>query len=351
MSNTDRLDDLFTSVESTLQTTWALLSSHSPNLNHLPEQLHQHFNDLIDRISNQGTLPLPSFKDLTTTTTPAPPPPPPPPATSNALVKALQQHPWLSAALLSTVVGGTSYYFYPSHTLRLVTPLVTPLRPYTPLFLLPTSKRPLRITTEGGEVRKEAVLILGAEGVLAELALDFEQRGFVVICTVRDPKEVDQLEKRSRGWIKVLVLDPTEVCPLLSFSVVQAELTPLPSPSLYQSSSVTPFLRSLSTSLSLRFPLHTSGDPFSRPSHSLALTAVINGLSLSPSTAEDLCPVEGLEGTDVRKEVGERIATLVKVVQGVMPVMRSASSRPGAAEGVFLSLCEWSVYLSNSFSY
>ncbi|ORY61935.1 hypothetical protein BCR35DRAFT_355162 [Leucosporidium creatinivorum] len=324
--DTDRLDQLFTQVESTISSTWQLISCHSPNLHHLPQQLHQHFLELIDRVSNQGTLPLPSFNTITQTPAPPPPPPPPPPP-ANAFNTLLHNHPYLATAILTSAVGGTAYYCAPHQTIQIITPLVSPLRPYTPLCLLPTSSRPLRITTDGGQVRKEAVLVLGAEGLLAELALDLENRGFVVIATVSDPTLVDHLEKRSRGWIKVLVLDPTE------------------------SSSVPPFLRSLSTSLSLRFPLHTSGDPFSRPSHTLALTSVINGLSLSPSPSPstELYPIEGLDVEHVRKEVGERVQSWVKVVQGLLPVLRGAAARPGAPEGVLLSLFPSSHHLSTPF--
>ena len=53
--------------------------------------------------------------------------------------------------------------------------------------------------------------MLGAEGLGREIALDLERRGYVLIATVRDPREVDVLEKKSRGWMKVLVLDSTDV--------------------------------------------------------------------------------------------------------------------------------------------
>ena len=106
-----------------------------------------------------------------------------------------------------------------------------------------------------------------------------------------------------------------------------------------QASSVAPFLRSLSTALSLRFPLHTSGDPYASPSNALSLSAVVNCLSLNRAT-DSLCPVEGYENDEVRRSVGERVATTVGVVKGIMPIMRTAASRPGQPEGVFLSLCK-----------
>lgn len=109
-----------------------------------------------------------------------------------------------------------------------------------------------------------------------------------------------------------------------------------------QSSSVQPFTRSLSTALSLRYPLHTSGDPFSRPSHSLALSAVINCLSLVPAPERPaLCPLEGFESELIRTQIGERVSTIVGIIKAVLPLMRTSASRPGQPEGVFLSLCEY----------
>lgn len=115
-----------------------------------------------------------------------------------------------------------------------------------------------------------------------------------------------------------------------------------------QSSSVQPFTRSLSTALSLRYPLHTAGDPFSRPSHALALTAVVNGLSIvPPNERHPVCPLEGIQGEDIRREIGERVSTTVAVIKAVLPLLRTAASRPGQSEGVLLSLCEFLCRLSD----
>lgn len=88
-------------------------------------------------------------------------------------------------------------------------------------MILPTSDRPKRLhasnsqantsNSNTNEIRKEVALVLGAEGLGREIALDLEKRGFVVIATVKNASEVEILEKKSRGWMKALVLDPTEV--------------------------------------------------------------------------------------------------------------------------------------------
>ncbi|GAA5919355.1 hypothetical protein JCM5296_000188 [Sporobolomyces johnsonii] len=321
----DQISDLVDSVQESLRSLWdAAIPDDLPNLSSLPAKVHHSLDDLFDKLTNNRTLPLPNPADWLPSASTTPPPPPPPPAPSTRTPRWLQlladhtaRHPVLyTAAALGLSTSG-AYYLFPAQTARTFAPLTR----FVPLALLPDPKnRPLRLLPHShgvaAEIRKEAVLVLGADSPAGrELALDLERRGFVVVATVRDPNEVDALEKTSRGWIKVLVLDPSE------------------------SSSVAPFLRSLSTALSLRFPLHTSGDPFSRPSHALALTGLVNCLALSSSAdIETLCPVEAVESEALRKAVGERVATLVGVVKGVMPFLRAAAGRPGAPEGVFLSL-------------
>lgn len=108
-----------------------------------------------------------------------------------------------------------------------------------------------------------------------------------------------------------------------------------------QSSSVSPFLRSLSTALSLRYPLHSSGDPFARPAHALALSGVVNCLPLVTSasaTGTEPYPLEATENDLVKKQIGERVATMVGAVRGLLPILRTAAGRPGAPTGVLLSL-------------
>ncbi|KAI5476196.1 short-chain dehydrogenase/reductase SDR family protein [Pseudohyphozyma bogoriensis] len=302
-------DDFIASTIAMVEQTWEWVSSPSQNLHDLPANIHDSLNTLFEKITQGGTLAsLPEIPKFSA----APPPPPPPPARS--CFRPNKYH----LLVAGTGVAGAVCYLYPNTVkktvLPVVTPLLRPLKGFVPVALLPATDRPLKTKgVHGEEICKEAVLVLGAEGVGAELALDFERRGFVVIATVSSPAEVDVLEKKSRGWMKVLVLDSTD------------------------SSSVAPFLRSLTTALSLRFPLHTAGDPFSRPSHTLALTTVLNCLSLRAQT-EGLLPIEGMDVNDVRRNVGERVATLTAVLGGVLPILRTMAGRPQAPQGVILNL-------------
>ncbi|KAL8293130.1 hypothetical protein RQP46_000824 [Phenoliferia psychrophenolica] len=297
----------------TLDAAWISLTSGAPNLSDLPSALHDSLADVYGRVTQGGTLPpLPEFPSSWAPLPLAPPPPPPPPSSALYRVEVqIRLHPYLGAFLTTSALAGGSYYLFPNQFNRAI---LRPLTQLLPVAVLPESSRPARVVGPNqAELRKEVVLVLGADGPARELALDLERRGFVVIATVSTPAECDVLERRSRGWIKALVLDP------------------------YESSSAAPFLRSLSTALSLRFPLHSSGDPFSRPSHSLALTAVVNCLSLYPDP-DGPRPVEALDTTLIHRHLAEKVATVVAVIAGVLPILRTMSSRPGAPEGVILSL-------------
>ncbi|GAA5932794.1 uncharacterized protein JCM15063_002205 [Sporobolomyces koalae] len=318
----DSITDLYASLSS----MWDSLvpAEGLPNLHSLPHQLHEALfapGGVFDKLTNGGTVPLPVPSSWLEAVAPAPAAPPsPPPASSGRtpqwaldVCSHLLRHPYVYAlASASLVTGATSYY-----SPRSLDPLVSLL----PAAILPPPKhRPLRLLPAvhkvAAEIRKEAALVLGADSPEGrEIALDLEKRGWVVIATVSDPDHVDKLEKEGRGWIKVLVLDPS------------------------QSSSVPPFLRSLSTALSLRFPLHTSGDPFSRPAHALALTSLIDCLALAPaSVSPALAPLEALEPERIKRDLTERISTFVLVTKGVLPFLRTSGQRPGAPTSVFLFL-------------
>ncbi|GAA5958101.1 hypothetical protein JCM3765_002810 [Sporobolomyces pararoseus] len=319
----DSINDLF----DTLSQVWDSLvpAEGLPNLHQLPHQLHEALfapGGVFDKLTNGGTVPLPVPSSwLESASSPPPPPSIVSPPRSSLTPRWIQDvfthlaaHPYVyTLATLSATTGAT--YYYSPRTLK---PLISLILPAS---VLPVPKnRPMRLlpstSNVAAEIRKEAVLVLGADTFQGrEIALDLEKRGWVVIATVSDPDQVDRLEREGRGWIKVLVLDPTE------------------------SSSVSPFLRSLSTALSLRFPLHTSGDPFSRPSHTLSLTSLIDcpSLPLSNSTSS-LIPLEAVESDQIKRDLTERIATFILVTKGVLPFLRNSSQRPGAPTAVHLLL-------------
>jgi hypothetical protein len=222
------IDDLFQSTLASAQKAWDALADPNlvGNLHDLPSHLNSSLNSLLDKVTNNGALADPrQWADQLGQAVSAPPPPPVQapssrtPAWVNALGRHVGEHPLLYSLTFVGLGGGTSYYLFPRQTLV----ALSPLSRLVPLSLLPDPKnRPLRLTpgTHGvaGEVRKEAVVVLGADSAVGrEIALDLERRGFVVIATVKEPSEVDVLEKLSRGWMKVLVLDGNDVRHFFSF--------------------------------------------------------------------------------------------------------------------------------------
>jgi uncharacterized protein YbjT (DUF2867 family) len=56
------------------------------------------------------------------------------------------------------------------------------------------------------------LVVLGGDTLVGpSLVHALEKRGYVVIASVATPQAVDQLEKKSKGNVKVLVLNPKEV--------------------------------------------------------------------------------------------------------------------------------------------
>lgn len=223
-SITDLLNETLERANALSQAAWdSLVPSSLDNLHDLPAHLSATWTDLVDKLTLRQGVPDPRnwLPDAVLPQAPPPPPPPPPPPAGpsswpRAVASHAAHHPWtytIAALGLSTT---TAYALYPQQTTRFLSPFLVRL---VPRALLPDPKhRPLRLVpTEHGvahEVRKECVVVLGAHSPHGrDLALDLERRGFVVVATVADPREVDVLEKLSRGWLKALVLDPNEVRP------------------------------------------------------------------------------------------------------------------------------------------
>lgn len=246
-------------------------------------------------------------------------PPLPPPAPANRSCS------WLPLPRFRTVVlGGCAILttglvldaVLPPHTLRrlFAHPSVRSALPASILPRLPPPRRPRKTSDCSG--RLEAVLVLGADPGTpgATIARDLARKGFVVLASVRRTSSVKGLEKDGRGWIKVLVLDPSEA------------------------NSFAPFIRSVTASLSLRFPLHSPGDAFVSDGLSLSLTGLVNALPLSIDPFERMRPVESVELDELEYAMRETVGSAASVVKAVLPMMRSAAGRPDSPDAVLLTL-------------
>lgn len=212
MSST--IDEIIQETHDTLMSVWDF-STSPDKLAELPVLVMSKLNDLFDKVTNNGTLPSIDRQSITSIWIgePAKPPPPHPKGALAKVADRVRQH-WL--LLAAVAVGGTIGTVYVYNPALIQSALVKPLkkhsRKFLPLALLPPSDRPKRTS----DTRKEAVILLGADGqVGADIATDLESRGFVVIASVSHHSHVEQLEKQGRGFIKALVLDPFQVCLLV----------------------------------------------------------------------------------------------------------------------------------------
>ncbi|EIN07208.1 hypothetical protein PUNSTDRAFT_53579 [Punctularia strigosozonata HHB-11173 SS5] len=228
-----------------------------------------------------------------------PPPPPPPPKTwiQNAADWS-RDHPYKAATIGLGVVG------------------VGLLAGYSVVSLQRTARMTRLWVSSNGE-RRLVVVVLGGDTPLGlPLILELERQGYIVIASVSTPEAADALERKCHGYVRALVLDPSEPATIHFFS------------------------RSLTSALSRRFPLSASGDPHVSPSAQPHLHSIISLLTLpsqsptpSTSTFENL-PIDSayhsyLTATHI---------TPLQAIQALLPLLRSTSARDRARERDYYGL-------------
>ncbi|KAJ6525759.1 hypothetical protein B0H19DRAFT_1385952 [Mycena capillaripes] len=253
------------------------------SLENMPRAISQLWTD-ITRYGPQ----IPSFPDvhlpggLGDFEIPPPPPPPPPPATW-----VEQSTEWVhkNGKTAGIIAGGV---------------LGTGLISYGAVYMRTLRARRLKEKTNE---RRQVVVVLGGDTPLAlPLILDLERKGYIVIASVSSADLGDSLERRCKGYVRALVLDPNEP------------------------STVTVFLRSLSSALSRRFPITAAGDPFVAPSAHPYIHSVISLLSLFPPTIH--APLEhiSLRSAYFPYLNATHIVPL-QVIQALLPILRTGPSR------------------------
>lgn len=169
---------------------------------------------------------------------------------------------------------------------------------------------------------KEVVVLLGADSPLGHLVIhDLRANDYIVIASVSTPESVSEVERLGKGFVKALVLDPTDP------------------------SSTAPFLRSLQSTLSLKFPL-APGDPYAPcpPSDLPTLVSMISLLSLvpgQPAGADAAGSVASLPGDQphpasivdmsIPKEYLPHLVathlTPLNIIQSLLPLFRSTKKK------------------------
>ncbi|PWN20021.1 hypothetical protein BCV69DRAFT_283542 [Microstroma glucosiphilum] len=179
-------------------------------------------------------------------------------------------------------------------------------------FIQAANKRKMRTPEIRNGVRKEAVVVLGADTPLGRaLALHLASVGFIVIASVSSSAAVSSFNSiiapSSRGYIKTLVFETSDVA-----------------------SSLNKFIRSVDEVLKLRFPLLSAGDPYASPGEEVSLVGVVNALSyLAPandisqktSTAFQCNPAELAESME------KHVVAALCALSSLQPLLTSPSAR------------------------
>ncbi|KAJ6502209.1 hypothetical protein C8R45DRAFT_975762 [Mycena sanguinolenta] len=269
---------------STMEHLEEYLEDMFQSLENIPRALSQVWHD----ITRYGP-PMPSFPDVHLGGLgdfEIPPPPPPPPPSTTWIEQStdwIHKNPRQTTGIIAGGILGTGLLCYGSGYMR--------------------NLWARRLKEKGNNERRQVVVVLGGDTPLAlPLILDLERKGYIVIASVSSPGFGENLERRCKGYVRALVLDPNEP------------------------STVTTFLRSLSSALSRRFPITTVGDPFVAPSAHPYIHSVISLLSLPPPPIH--APLEhiSLRSAYLPYLTATHIVPL-QVIQALLPMLRTGPNR------------------------
>ncbi|KAJ7438448.1 hypothetical protein FB451DRAFT_1303450 [Mycena latifolia] len=272
------LEDMFQTLENmphTIQQLWLDITRYGPQIPSFPE---------VHLPGGLGDFEIP------------PPPPPPPPASwierSTAWV---HENPRQTTGIVAGVVG-------------------TALISYGAVYMRKLKARRLR---DKAHERRQVVVVLGGDttAMALPLILDLERKGYIVITSVASADFGENLERRCQGYVRALVLDPNEP------------------------STVTTFLRSLSSALSRRFPTTATGDPFVAPSAHPYIHSVISLLTLAPPAIH--APLEHISlRSAYLPYLNATHVVPLQIIQALLPMLRTGPNRgrEGAKKSIIVCL-------------
>ncbi|KAL1746311.1 hypothetical protein HDZ31DRAFT_34511 [Schizophyllum fasciatum] len=269
MASLDKVEEYLQYVEVKLHTAWSDLPDVRDALDRLWQDVSRYGPQLPKNVH------LPGLGDFEV---PAPPPPPPPPpAWSERAAGWVEQHPYQTAgAVVALAAGGLMAGYGPAYA---------------------RSVRARRRKEETQE-RRQVVVVLGADTPYGQpLVQELNSKNFIVIASTATAEAADALTRKYAGYVRGLVLDPTD-----------PETVPV-------------FLRSLSSTLTRRFPITAHGDPFARSTSQPYIQSIISLLTIPSS------PVHApLEHVDIRGEYLQRLSASqmvpLEIIQALLPLMR-----------------------------
>ncbi|KAK1218851.1 hypothetical protein PQX77_018467 [Marasmius sp. AFHP31] len=247
-------------IRETINQIWVDITRYGPSLPNIPDV----------RLPGLGAFEVPP-----------PPPPPPPSSWYERSLDWAEKHPWKARGVIAGVVGGGLLVGYGGVYMRAV-----------------RARNVLRTASSSTE-RRQVVVVLGGDTPLGHpLVLDLEKKGYIVIASVTGPDAAEALERKSHGYVRALVLDPAEP------------------------DSVPAFLRSLSATLSRRFPITSAGDPFASPAMHPYIHSIVSLLTLPPVSTTH-APLEHINLPDAYLPyLTYTQITPLQVIQSLLPLLR-----------------------------
>ncbi|KAJ8072632.1 hypothetical protein PM082_016191 [Marasmius tenuissimus] len=247
-------------IRETINQIWVDITRYGPSLPNIPEV----------RLPGLGAFEVPP-----------PPPPPPPSSWYERSLDWAEKHPWKARGVIAGVVGGGLLVGYGGVYMRAV-----------------RARNTIRSASSSTE-RRQVVVVLGGDTPLGHpLILDLEKKGYIVIASVASSDAAETLERKSHGYVRALVLDPSEP------------------------DSVPAFLRSLSATLSRRFPITSAGDPFASPAMHPYIHSIVSLLTLPPVSTTH-APLEHISLPDAYLPyLTYTQITPLQVIQSLLPMLR-----------------------------
>ncbi|KAF8201760.1 hypothetical protein BJ912DRAFT_1117148, partial [Pholiota molesta] len=286
----DNIEEYFAAVEEYLQSSLNVVTRSLPDVNEVVNQLWVDIARYGPGMPGFSEVHVPALADFQVS---LPPPPPPPLDQSSWATQSadwIARHPWKTTGVVASLVG------------------VGVLIRHRDIFTkrakhLYSGKR----TAQAAERRQiiGKYFVLGGDMPYAlPLIQDLERKGYIVIASVSTPEAVDALEARSHGYVKAHVLDP------------------------FEPATIPIFLRSLSATLSRKFPLNSPGDPFVSPSSMPYIHGIISLLTLTAPVPGINAPLEhiSLQDTYLPYLMATQVTPL-QVIQALLPLLRTGSAR------------------------
>ncbi|KAF9267632.1 hypothetical protein L218DRAFT_954823 [Marasmius fiardii PR-910] len=274
----DKIEEYLESLE---QLIYSSLDAASPG--YIKETINQLWIDISrygPSLPNMPEMRLPGLGDFEV---PPPPPPPPPSSLYERSWAWVEKHPWKAGGIALGVVGSGLLVGYGGVYMKAV-------------------RARNAIKSSSSTERRQVVVVLGGDTPLGHpLVLDLERKGYVVVASVSHQDAADALERKCHGYVRALVLDPSEL------------------------ETIPHFLRSVPSTLSRRFPITSAGDPFASPASQPYIHSVISLLTLPPPFTHAPLEHVSLQDTYLSYLTQTQITPL-QVIQSLLPLLRHAPS-------------------------